>query len=262
MTTVLLESPEFEAKVWGTRELKSFFELANLINDEITIHVVKENFGEGILFRTMDKDHVTLLDVMWDSTNFEKWNVIKQGSFGINTKQACKLIKCFDDKDNVTLSIQDHQLVFTTKTSRETMTLIEPDQATIFDIPIPKVTHNATISISQKVFKNIVKRVDLVSDYIGVDMSWQTIQFSGKGDKGEANMKLEKGMPNIPEFSVKEDSSSDYTVSWIKDFLSCLDEGMVTLNFSSRHPMKISGSLGRNSRVDYWIAHKIVEGRN
>lgn len=37
------ELPEFEAKVYGTEDLKSFFALAHILVENLTMHIVKED---------------------------------------------------------------------------------------------------------------------------------------------------------------------------------------------------------------------------
>lgn len=249
--------PEFEAKVWGTEELKSFFALTHIFVEELTIHVVKEEFGEGLVFRTMDPSHVGMLDILWNSSNFEKWTVNKEGSFAIRTKQAYDLVKCFDKKENVTMSIKDNSLVFETKTTKQVINLIEPDQKSIFDTPLPKITYNVTMATTRKMIKDIVKKVGMVAEHITMNMHGQIIEFSGKGDKGEANLKLEKGMPDVPEFNIREDSICNYNLEYIKEFLKCLSGSMVTLEFSTRMPLRMRAKFGNDSRIDMYLAPRV-----
>lgn len=248
--------PEFEVKVYGTNDLKSFFALANCLTERLTIHVVKEEFGEGFIFRTMDPSHIALLDVLWDSSNFEKWNVSKPGSFAIETEQFYKLVKCFDKKDTITMSIKNEMLVFQTKTSTEKLRLVEPYEITT-DCPLPKITYDATITTSQKAIKDIIKRIDLVAEHVEINMHGQVMEFSGKGDKGEANLKLEKGMPDIPEFYLREDSTSRFNVEYIKEFLKCLDGSMITTEFSTRMPLRMSTKFSNGSRIHFYLAPRV-----
>lgn len=245
--------PEFEAKVYGTEDLKSFFALAHILVENLTIHIVKEEFGEGIIFRTMDPSHVAMLDVMWDQSNFEKWTVTKQGSFGINTDEIYNLVKLFDKKDTVTFSIQDGMLVFETKTSKEKLRLVEASQKNISDVPIPHITYNAKMGLLYKPIKDIVKRVSLVDDIININMHGQIVEFSGKGDKGESNLRLEKGMPDIPEFEIKEDSECHYSLEYIRAFLNSINNS-VFIEFSTKMPMRMTTTFRNNSRVHFYLA--------
>lgn len=245
--------PEFEAKVYGTEDLKSFFALAHILVENLTIHIVKEDSGQGIMFRTMDPSHVAMLDVLWDQSNFEKWTVTKEGSFGINTDEVYNLVKLFDKKDTVTFSIQDGMLVFETKTSKEKLRLTEATQKSIFDVSLPRITYNARMGLIYKSIKDIVKRVALVDHIININMHGQLVEFSGKGDKGESNLRLEKGMPDIPEFEIKEDSECSYSLEYIQEFLKSVNNS-VMIEFSTKMPMRMTTTFRNNSRVHFYLA--------
>lgn len=248
--------PEFECKVWGTEELKSFFALSSFLSTELDIHVIKEQFGEGLIFRTMDPSHVGLIDVMWNSCNFEKWSVIQPGVFRINTDQVYKLVKHFDKKDSVTISIKEKMLIFETKTSTEKIKLLEPTEIKE-DTPLPKINYNVRLGTSHKIINDIVKRVNLVADNIDIKMHGQMVEFYGKGDKGESRLKLEKGMPDVPEFEIREDSHSTFSIEYIKEFLKCFNGGSILTEFSTRMPLRMTGFLGKESRVHFYLAPRV-----
>lgn len=250
-------SPEFECKIYGTEQLKSFFALASFLTETLDIHVVQEPNGEALIFRTMDNSHVALIDVMWNSVNFEKWNIKKAGIFCINTIQVNRLVKHFARLDTITMSIRDGMLIFETKTSTEKIKLLSPTEIKE-DVPLPKITYNVRLGTTHKAISDIVKRIALVTDDMDVNMHGQIVEFSGKGDKGESNLKLEKGMPDVPEWEIREDSHSTFSVEYIQAFLKSIIDSSVITEFSTKMPLRMTGFLGTESRVNFYLAPRVL----
>ncbi len=203
----------------------------------------------------MDPSHVALIDVAYPNAMFEKYEVSKHGMFGIRTKEVNNLVKTFDKKESVNISLTDDQLLtFKTKSSSQTLRLIESSNV---NCPLPKISYNAMVSIDLKEFKRIIKRLKVVSEYVTLNMNGQILEISTKGDQGQVSVKLEKGMEILPEFDLKEFSQSTYSIEYIETFLKCLSCKLITLNFSTKMPMKIQAHDSNYSRIDYYLAPRV-----
>lgn len=246
-----IQTPEFEVKVYGTSEIKQFFGLASALIDELTLQID----DECLYFKSMDKSHVSMLECVLANQTFEKWVVNKPGQFTIKTDEIYKFLKTIDRKDSVSISIRENMIVFQTKTLIQKFALL--NVVSYIDQNIPRVSYNTRIILELKELKKIVKQIGLVSDYIKINMEYQKIEFSGKGDKGESIKTLEKGMPYIPEFENKENSTSNYNIALMKDFLKVLEVENIMFEFSSNNPIHFHVMLNNYSRIEYWMAPRV-----
>lgn len=245
------EQAIFSLKSSYSEDLKTFFNLADMISEELTIEIDQES----IRFRCMDPSHVCLLDVIFRNESFEKYEVTKAGIFAIRSDEISKLVKTFNKKESLELSVTDDNLIkLRTKTSTNTLRLIEH---TKIDTPLPKINFNAIIAIELKELKNILKRIGVISEYLNLDMHDQKLELSGRGDSGDSKVTLEKGMDFIPEYDLKENTKSTYSLEYVNLFFKIFNDGMITLAFSEKMPIKISKKINNGSSVDFYLAPRI-----
>jgi proliferating cell nuclear antigen len=249
--------PEFDIKQSGTNDLKTFFALGNSVNEELTINIDQECLS----LRTMDPSHVALIDIVFGNTGFEKYEVKKDGKFAIRADEVNNLLKTFDKKDSLSLSVSDSSNIkFNTKTTAQKLRLIETSGS---ECPLPHLNHNAKATINLKDFKNIVKRIKTVSDYISFEMNEKVLEISGRGDSGESTITLEKGIDYMTDFELRdasEISHSTYAIEYIEKFLRCLGEcSSITLNFSTKMPVRIDANLNNTNyaRINYYLAPRV-----
>jgi proliferating cell nuclear antigen len=244
--------PQFDIKVYGTEELKTFTALSQCLTDEMCIKIDQE----GLSFRSMDPSHVCLIDVSYPNTMFEKYQVSKEGMFGIRTKELNKLVKTFDKKESVNISLNE-SLKLETKSSGQTIQTIESSNV---DCPLPKLSYNSMVTIELKEFKNIIKRLRSISaEYITLNMHDQKLEISSKSYGQDSKTILEKGMVSIREFDLKEASEATYSLEWLETFLKCLKCELITLNFSSKMPMKIQAHDSNYSKIFFYLAPRVSD---
>jgi len=170
--------------------------------------------ARGLAFRGMDPSHVALIDISWPNSAFEKYVCDEDVKFGVRIDEFAKLIKRADKKDAIEISISEEKLLLVTigKNKKYKMRLIESSAT---DTPLPKITYNAKVAVTSAEFDRILGDIQVVSEYLSISANQAKAEFSGRGDSGEAVITLEKGMPEMPEIEVKEDSTATYSLEYL-----------------------------------------------
>ena len=79
--------------------------------------------------------------------------------------------------------------------------------------PLPKLNFNSKIVMTGGAFDKILSDIQVVSEYISLHAESNKVQFSGKGDSGEAEIILESGSEGLEDLNVKEVST--VPTAWI-----------------------------------------------
>jgi len=226
------------------------FGLASELVEDLTVSIDKE----CLFFRCYDPSHVCMLDLVMPNTVFEKWDVKKEGDFALRVDELFKLFKTFDKKDSVTLKLENSMLNVSTKTTQTKIRLIK---STLVDLPLPMISYNALVSIESKAFKNAVKRISLVSEYLTFEACGHLFNLSGKGDSGESKITFEKGMEDLPEIDVKENSISTYSLEYINAFIKHVTDGRITLEYANRMPLRIEVRPTNYYKIHFYLAPRV-----
>jgi len=235
---------DFDLSLYGTDELKQILGCISEIVDEASFVLT----DEGLTFRGMNPSHVCLIDLSIPNSCFEKWQLTKPGTIALRMDETTKIIKGLDKKDTVRLSHNESCLLsISTKTTNTKLRTIESSST---DQPLPKLSYNSHIAISFKEFKKALKQISVVSEYVTLETIGQKFKLSGIGDSGSNEITFEKGMQEIPELEVKEDTKATYSLEYLLAFLKHLNSGCIELDFSSKMPIRI--------RVKFWNVASMV----
>ncbi len=170
----------------------------------------------------MDPSHIALIDIYWPNHAFEKYECDSLVKFGIRVDEFSKLIRRADKKDAVEISIGDDSMLHVKMSNgykREYKShLIESSASST---PLPKLNFNSKAVFTATAFDKVLSDVQVVSEYISIESKSGRINFSGRGDSGEADITLEAGNEGLEELEAKEESKATYSI----DYLSKITQG-------------------------------------
>jgi len=210
---------------------------------------------EGLTFRGMDPSHVALIDIGIPNTCFEKWSVEKEVKFAFRVDEFQKIIQSFDKKDILNLEIIDHVLEISTKTSTTKLKLIETSSN---DCPLPKIPYDARLQLNVQDFKQALKKVGSVSDYLTIDSSEIEVLLSGKGDAGDSEIRFEKHSEELTDLNVKAHSISTYSLEYINAFMKSLtNKDSLCVEYSSQKPCRIETKPNNLGRIHFYLAPRV-----
>ena len=245
---------EFSAKTNTSDEWKAVISSITTLVEEATF----EATVEGITFRGMDPSHVALIDISWPNSAFEKYNCDGDIKFGVRVDEFSKVIKRAEKNESIEISISDDSMlqILIGKNKKWSMRLIEGSAS---DTPLPKISYDSKISLSSSTFDKILGDIEVVSDYLSVKATSNTVEFSGKGDTGEAFEKFEKGMQELEEISVSQESTGTYSLEYLNPIVKAIGgtSGSINLEFSSSKPLRIEFKVANIGRIHFYLAPRV-----
>ena len=244
----------FEAKTSGSDDLKAIISAISTLVEEATFVAT----AEGITFRGMDPSHVALIDISWPNSAFEKYECDSDIKFGVRIDEFSKLINRADKKDSIEISIYEQNMLLVTigKNKKYRMRLIESSAT---DTPLPKISYNAKIGVTSTEFDKILGDVQVVSEYLSINATTSKAEFSGRGDSGEAVITLEKGMAEMPEIDVKEDSTATYSLEYLNSIVKAVGTiaGTVVCEYSTKMPLRLEFKVANVGRIHFYLAPRV-----
>lgn len=244
--------PVFDFSLYGNSELKQILGAINEIVEEATLSID----NEGLTFRAMDPSHVCMIDLALPNSCFEKFNVTNPGNFCVRIEELFKVVKALNKKDTIRISLHENILTIATRYNKTELRTLE---ASSTDTPIPKLTYNAKVGINFKELKRSLKQIEVVSEHVTMQASNMKYILSGKGDNGSNEIVFEKGMPEMPELEIKEDTKSTYSLEYLLAFFKHLDPGTVILEYSEKMPLRIEVRMFNTSyfRMHFYLAPRV-----
>lgn len=244
----------FSAKTSGSDDLKAIISAISTLVEEATFVAN----AEGITFRGMDPSHIALIDISWPNSAFEKYECDNDIKFGVRVDEFSKLIKRAEKQDSIEIGISEDNMLLVTigKNKKYKMRLIESSAS---DTPLPKIPYDAKIGLMSSAFDKILGDVQVVSDYLTIKATTSKAEFSGKGDSGEVVIDLEKGMEQLTDISVKQESIGTYSLEYLNPIVKAVGTtaGSVTCEYSSAKPLRIEFKVANIGRIHFYLAPRV-----
>ena len=245
---------EFSAKTNTSDEWKAIISAISTLVEEATF----EATVEGVSFRGMDPSHVALIDISWPNSAFEKYSCDGDIKFGVRIDEFSKLIKRAEKSDGVEINISDDSMLHVSvgKNKKYKMRLIESSAS---DTPLPKISYDSKITLSSSRLDKILGDIDVVSDYLSIKTTQKNVEFSGKGDAGEATINLEKDMEDVEDISVSQESSGTYSLEYLDPIVKAVGgtADSIICEFSSEKPLRIEFKVTNIGRIHFYLAPRV-----
>ena len=245
---------EFSAKTNTSEEWKAIISAISTLVEEATF----EATVEGVSFRGMDPSHVALIDISWPNSAFEKYSCDGDIKFGVRIDEFSKLIKRAEKSDGIEINISDDSMLHVSigKNKKYKMRLIESSAS---DTPLPKISYDSKITLSSSRLDKILGDIDVVSDYLSIKTTQKNVEFSGKGDAGEATINLEKDMEDVEDISVSQESSGTYSLEYLDPIVKAVGgtADSIICEFSSEKPLRIEFKVTNIGRIHFYLAPRV-----
>ena len=244
-----------KAKIKNVAEWKA---ILNAI-DEIVEEAMFICNTDGITFRGMDPTHVSLLDITFPKSSFEELES-KTSLFGVRTSEFKNILSSAGDDDTVELQIENEGnlkvLVNGTLSMTFTLKLLEKTEA---NTPVPKVKPNCKVDLSPAMLTKILTNLEKVSEYVTVKSLSDRVEFSGKGDTGDAKIDLLKSNPDLTGLDITESSTSVYSLEFMAKIIRSIGRASKSVNmqYSTKSPMHIEFEMPSMTKVGYYLAPRV-----
>jgi proliferating cell nuclear antigen len=246
------------AKTKSPDEWKAVTSAISTLVDEATF----EATVEGIFFRGMDPSHVALIDIHWPNSAFEAYECDTAVKFGVRVDEFSKLIRRADKKDAIEIAVGDDSMLhikISNNYSREyKMRLIESSASST---PLPKLNFNCKVVLTAGALDKILSDIQVISEYISIESKLKRVEFSGKGDSGEANILIESGSEGLEELNIQEDSKATYSLDYLSKITKAVSTagGSVAAEYSSKMPLRLEFRVANVGRIHFYLAPRVQD---
>ena len=241
-------------------QFKRLLEAVQRMVDTADVFVSKQ----GLSIKMMDPSHVSLVDLLVLSSTFEKYEVTTPIWFKVDLESLLK--KCFVDvgpNEKMTLTLKEYKLTLmfnegATGSRRFTVATLEPDRE---EIPPPKLEFNTKVKIvSSRLFKTI-KQLGGIADTIRFETTVEKFALIAEANLMRGTIEFLRGNPDFLELENKVDSHANYNTTYLESILEGAKGAadIISLEFSTNMPLKVSITEVEGISLIYWIAPRIEE---
>ncbi len=214
---------------------------------------------DGITFRGMDPSHVALLDVTFPKSSFEELDS-KTSFFGLRVDDFKTVFNSASNDDVVELQISDHDMMKVSISGTLSMEYnIKLLERTEVNTPIPKTEYKARLSLETETLTRILSNIEKISDYVTINCNSDGVEFSGKGDVGDAKINLERGNPELKDIVLSENSAAVYSLEYMAKIIRDIGRASKSVNmeYAERNPIHIMFQMPSEARVEYYLAPRV-----
>ena len=249
----------FEAKLTEAGFFKNLIASLQIIVDEALFNLSPEK----ILFRAWNSSRVAMVNCTLPKSSFEDYTCDQPTKVCLSLREISKFLKGTKGNEPLEISVARNDLI-TLRVMGEYQKVFNLSTLAIKEeeeLSLPSLTFNAKLRITTSCFKQMVEDVATMSDHVRIKASENDLTFDGVGDFGNVELTLAKGSETLLNFEVAQVSSASYDANIlsqiIKEASSCAD--VVTLEFSTKLPLKLDFELPQQGELVYYIAPRVEE---
>lgn len=222
--------------------------------DEATFHVAKD----GITIRGMDPSHVAMIDIFMNSSLFESYECDSDTKFSVRLADLAKMLKRADKKDTLQVTLTDDSMLqFLAKSVYSKEFRCKLIESTASLSALPKLDHKVKIGIPAAVLENVLADLAVSGEHAKMDANNGVIEFSTRGDAGEAKIGLD-GEAGI-SVEAKEQATATYSLDYLQKFFAAAKaSGTVYLEFSTKMPLQLNVSV-EQAAIHFYLAPRVAE---
>ena len=245
MTQLILKSAKI---VTDKKTLLQIAKTLKSVTNEASILLT----SEGLIFKSLDKMHVYMIDMRLTGNIFEKFDIDKDITLGIKTPEFAKLVSSLDKKGSIIMEIINDKIFLAQNDFKCEFELIDEFNN---DIPIPKLdyTVRAEFGINFKVdyLKNSLKKLRLMSEYVTISSNELKMTLSVDENKIMWN----KDQINL---KIKEDTETIYNIDLLLGFLKTLDKkSNLVLEYANRKPIRLTTDINNLGIIQFYLAPRV-----
>lgn len=246
-----------------TALFRKIVESAADIVDDVDIKVTQE----GLSIQFMDAMNVAMMDVFLSSSTFDEFRCDKQLTLGLKIKEFLKILRGLRTEANTIFYLQCDDNPETLNVKFETESCTSEYEIKLQNIgsecyDIPEINFTAETEMKCSDFLNMRKAVGNFSEYITLDATESSINFSQKGDL--IGSKTKTKAPETGKYDIKLNVTDNVTVEIPMKYMNCVTKtaGFCTnirMCLGANAPVFFEFKIGNLGHINYYIAPKMDE---
>lgn len=244
----------FTAKTNGPGDLKAVVNAIATLVEEATF----EATAEGISFKGMDPSHVALIDVHWPNGAFAAYECDSEVKFGVRIDELSKLVRRASKTDDIEMVLTEDNFLQLSmgSTKRFKMRLVE---SSANETPLPRLAFDAKLVIPPATMEKALGDVQVVSEYMTMDVDNGEAKFSGKGDSGEASISVSQDEEDSVTITAEQPSSGTYSLEYLAPVVKAVGGASetITCEFSSEKPLRVGFTISNMGHIHFYLAPRV-----
>ncbi|MEM1587226.1 MAG: proliferating cell nuclear antigen (pcna) [Candidatus Bathyarchaeia archaeon] len=244
-------------RISDTKTFKSVIDAISAIIDEATFVIGPEN----IRLRAMDPSRVAMVDWEMRKTSFDEYEADEESKVCINLSEFKKVLKRAGKDDIIEFSSGERgDNVEVRIRGRYTRTFTLPIlEASEEEVPEPKLTFNAKVTLTTDDFYETLKDAELVSDNVRIEADEDGLIMNAKGDVSGTRIEIKKGSDALISLEVEEPSKATFSLSYLTDIVKTASDtsDIVTLEFSTDMPLRLDFRQRYDGKLVYLLAPRV-----
>jgi len=244
----------FELTISNAKVFKSCIDAIVTLIDEGELEIA----DDGIKLRAMDPSQIAMVDFEMPKSAFEKYE-IQPSRIGINFEDLDKVMSRARPEEKLTIKLDDSKarLILTFK-GKATRRFVVP----LLDIggttpKKPQIDFESTLKFNGNFLKEALKDTQLMASHVVLKTDPDAFIIESQGDKGEANIRVEKDSDELFDFDVKKNARAMFPLEYLNDLLKGTDAATnVELGLRTDAPLKVEYKIGEAS-IAYYLAPRI-----
>jgi len=237
-------------------QFKKLFDTMHLLQNEVTFKFDTDS----LTVRHMDPGRVAMFGCTINKEVFEEWNVTKPGLCCFNAEEVKKIVfgKPFKKDTIIGVSVDgEHgRITFTLKDNRIRERSFPTLEASLEDIPTPKITFNAMYKITAKEMAEDIDDIQKLSDHVTFIGTQDAFEMKVEGDYAKGTTTYKRGDCQLLDIELREESKAMYSLSYLKDFIDSTLCDLIIIEYSTDMPLKLT-MLSKFGDLIYYLAPRI-----
>jgi proliferating cell nuclear antigen PCNA len=196
---------------------------------------------EGISLVAADRAMVAVVDFFMSSDAFEKYELDKEQSIGINIINLLSVLKRAGSGDKVTVALQDNKLeVLIEGKSKRRFVIPLLDIAPEEVPPVDQLEFTSQVSLKPDVLQSGVEDAEIVSDSVVVETSPNSFLMRAEGDISRTELELKSGDEPLLEVKASGSVRARYPLDYLKKMMKAAKlSDVVRIKYAQDYPMKM-----------------------
>jgi proliferating cell nuclear antigen len=230
--------------------------------DSVSVLVDEASFvvrGDGLYLRALDPSRTAMVDLYIPKRTFEEFPEVDELRFGLNLKDFKKLLRGVKKGDKISMEIggEKVRVRLVGKSTRSIgLYTIETAEG---DLPTPNISYTAVIKINSDILAMAVKDAATVADEVRLSADKDAFAISAYSDRGEVEVRVERGSEFLYEFDVKEPASARFSLEYLEDIMGKASKisDIVAVELATDKPLRLTFDMPSGGRIVYYLAPRV-----